>query len=89
MKLRLSSLRLAWALASGTAVVALSGCGGGGSTDAPPALSDSVPESASASWAAYTQYTASLAPDDGKEPLKLDKVAPAPPATDTDEPMDL
>ena len=43
----------------------------------------------SASWAAYTQYAASLAPDDDKEPLKLDKVSTAPPATDSDEPMDL
>lgn len=89
MKLRSLSSRLAWALASGAAAVALGGCGGGGSTDTPPALSDSVPESASADWAAYTRYTASLAPDDDKEPLKLDKVATAPPATDSDEPMDL
>lgn len=90
MKLKLLSSRRAWAAAGGAAVVALGGCGGGGgSTDIPPALGDSVPESASASWAAYTQYAASLAPDDDKEPPKLDKVSTAPPATDSDEPMDL
>ena len=54
------------------------------SSDLPPVVSNEVPASATASVAAYVQYSGSLAANDTAEPLLVDKVTP--PVSETEEP---
>ena len=55
--------------------LALGACGwrrlGVATTDATPAASDTVPDSAAASTSAFVAYELTLAPDDRAEPLKI------------------
>lgn len=65
------------------------GGGGGGSNDPIPAVLDNttVPASAMASPAAYSNYVGSMAADDRAEPLGMD--AGTAPTSDTTEPADV
>lgn len=72
----------------------LSACGGGGGGDAgpapmPPAATDSVPASASASVSGFIDYLQALVKSaaDALEPVSVANVAP--PAGDSDEPRQL
>lgn len=75
--------------------VGLSACGGGDDAPTPPptdptpppVATNEVPASATASVAAFGQYTGSLPASETAEPLDVDKVTP--PVSDSDEPLDL
>jgi uncharacterized lipoprotein YmbA len=69
------------------AAVVLAGCGGG-SDEPPVAVEDrSVPTSATASPAAYTEFVGSRPVENDLEPLLVQGVVP--PASDDGEPMPL
>lgn len=73
--------RLHTLAALGAAVAALAACGGSDDDPhpvPPPAATDAVPDSASASSAGLTGYLVALAamPVEDKEPLSLDSFAP-------------
>jgi hypothetical protein len=68
------------------AAAALAGCGGG--NDPPVAVQDrSVPTSAAASPAAYTEFVGSRPMDNALEPLVVRGLVP--PTSDEDEPLPL
>jgi hypothetical protein len=67
----------------------LSACGGGDGAEAivtPPAASNQVPASATATAQAYSRFISGLDSNDGAEPLELENVVA--PTSETDEPVD-
>jgi hypothetical protein len=69
------------------AVMALSACGGGGSSAPAPAGEVQVPASAMASPEAFTQFSAAQPDSDTSEPMVMGDLAP--PTSETAEPAPL
>jgi ABC-type glycerol-3-phosphate transport system substrate-binding protein len=72
-------------LAALGAAALLAACGGGSDGAVPVTAPDTVPASATASPATFTQYVAMQATDDQREPLAVDGLTP--PTSDTAEPL--
>jgi hypothetical protein len=86
-------MKLRTLLAAAPLALMLAGCFGGGDDDnpapmpPPPAAETELPDSATASTAAFAAFAGSQPPSESAEPVGVDKAVP--PTSETEEPVDV